>query len=200
MRAKRAGKNEIELSRANSYDLMRAKRAEKNLKIEVSRAKRADIFLKTLHFSPNSSKFRSDYLFSFQNRTHYLFPVFLRSEYLFQKSSSPPPPPRIKWSSPSVKILVNVIWKYRNSEQCLSNECSSTFLEHITAHTDQDESSIIVFSCTFCLNINQYDEKLNKKDRTFYIDFLKVSNRTQKWRRHLKKRFFWVDRNVPVTF
>ena len=82
-------KFEIELSRANSYNVMRAKRAGKNLKI-VSRAKRAKTFLKTLHFSPNSSKFRSDYLFSFQNKTDYLFPVFLRSEYLFPKSARPP--------------------------------------------------------------------------------------------------------------
>ena len=96
-------KIEIELSWANSYNWMRAKWAEKNLKIEVSRAKRAEFFWKTLHFfcfPPNSSKFRSDYLFSFQNRTDYSFPVFLRSEYLFPKSASPPPPLRIKWSSP----------------------------------------------------------------------------------------------------
>ena len=41
---------------------------------------------------PNSSKLRSDYLFSFQKRTNYLFPTFSRSEYLFPKSASPPPP------------------------------------------------------------------------------------------------------------
>ena len=45
-------KIEIELSRANSYKLMWAKRAEKNIKIEVSRAKRAEIVWKTLHISP----------------------------------------------------------------------------------------------------------------------------------------------------
>ena len=78
MRAKYAKKNlKIEVPRANSYNLMRTKRAKK-------------IVWKTLHFSSNSSKVRSDYLFSFQNRTDYLFPVFLRSEYLFPKSARPP--------------------------------------------------------------------------------------------------------------
>ena len=50
-------------------------------------------------FPPNSSKLRSDYLFSFQKRKNYLFPAFSRSEYLFPKSASPPPL-RIKWLSP----------------------------------------------------------------------------------------------------
>ena len=49
------------------------------MKIEVSRAKRGENFWKTLHIAPNSSKFRSDYLFSFQNRRDYLFPVFLKA-------------------------------------------------------------------------------------------------------------------------
>ena len=76
---------------------MREKRAGK-IEIELSRAEH---FLKNLHFSPYSSKLRSDYLFSFQKRTDYLFPAFSRSEYLFPKSAKPPPPPlRIKWSSP----------------------------------------------------------------------------------------------------
>ena len=70
---------------------MRAKRAGK-IKIELLRAKRAEKFGKFCTFPPNSSKFRSDYLFSFQERADYLFPVFLRSEYLFPKSASPPPP------------------------------------------------------------------------------------------------------------
>ena len=41
-------------------------------------------------FPPNSSKLRSDYLFSFQKRTNYLFPAFSRSGYLFPKSARPP--------------------------------------------------------------------------------------------------------------
>ena len=45
-------KIEIELSRANSYNLMRAKRAEKNLKIEVLRAKRAEFFLENFALFP----------------------------------------------------------------------------------------------------------------------------------------------------
>ena len=57
------------------------------------RAKGAGKFLERI-FPPNSSKLRSDYLFSFQKRTNYLFPAFSRSEYLFQKSASPPPPPQ----------------------------------------------------------------------------------------------------------
>ena len=58
--------------------------------IEVSRAKRAENFGKVCTFSLNSSKLRSNYLFSFQKRTNYLFPAFSRSEYLFPKSVRPP--------------------------------------------------------------------------------------------------------------
>ena len=61
-------------------------------------------FWKILRFPPNSSKLRSDYLFSFQKRTNDLFPAFSRSEYLFPKSASPPPPLRIKWSSPYLHL------------------------------------------------------------------------------------------------
>ena len=45
-------KIEIELSRANSYNLMRAKRAEKIKKIEVSRAKRAEFFFENFALFP----------------------------------------------------------------------------------------------------------------------------------------------------
>ena len=54
---------------------MRAKQARK-IENKLSRAKRADNFWKNLHFSPYSSKLRSDYLFSFQKRTDYLYPAF----------------------------------------------------------------------------------------------------------------------------
>ena len=91
-------KIEIELSRANSYNLMWAKRAEEIEKLKCRERSERKIFGKLCTFPPNCSKFRSDYLFSFQNRTGYLFPVFLRSEYLFPKSARPPL--RIKWSSP----------------------------------------------------------------------------------------------------
>ena len=47
-------------------------------------------FWKLCTFPPKSSKFRSDYLFSFQKRKDYLFPGFLRSEYLFPKIARPP--------------------------------------------------------------------------------------------------------------
>ena len=45
-------KIEIELSRAKSYNKMQAKRSEKNLKIEVSRAKRAEIFFENFALFP----------------------------------------------------------------------------------------------------------------------------------------------------
>ena len=61
-----------------------------------------NFFGKLCTFPQESSKFRSDYLFSFQKRTDYLFPRFLRSEYLFPKSARPPL--RIKWSSPNWDI------------------------------------------------------------------------------------------------
>ena len=61
---------------------------------------REKFFGKFWTFPPNSSKLRSDYLFSFQKRTNYLFPAFSRSEYFFPKSARPPPL-RIKWSSPN---------------------------------------------------------------------------------------------------
>ena len=76
---------------------MRAKRAGKCFKLHCRERK---IFGKFCTFPPNSSKLRSDYLFSFQKRTNYLFPAFSRSEYLFPKSVSSSPPLRIKWSSP----------------------------------------------------------------------------------------------------
>ena len=76
---------------------MRAKRAGKLFKLNCRERK---FFGKFCTFRPNSSKLRSDYLISFQKRTNYLFPALSRSEYVFQKSASPPPPPRIKWSSP----------------------------------------------------------------------------------------------------
>ena len=79
------------------HNSMRVKRVGK-IKIEWSRAKRAEIFWGKMHFSPNSSKLRSDYLFSYQKRTEYLFPAFKRSEYLFPKSASPL---LIKCSSPN---------------------------------------------------------------------------------------------------
>ena len=91
-------KIEIELSRANSYNFMRAKRARKFKKLICRKRSERKFFGKLCTFPPKSSKFRSDYLFSFQKRTDYLFPGFLRSEYLFPKSARPPL--RIKWSSP----------------------------------------------------------------------------------------------------
>ena len=84
------------------YNLMRAKPAWKILKL--NRRERSE--RKILHFSPNSSKLRSDYLFSFQKKTNYLFPSFSRSEYLFPKSASPPPHLRIKWSSPKYNVKI----------------------------------------------------------------------------------------------
>ena len=80
--------------------------SQKILKIDLLRAKRAEIFGKLCTFPPKSSKFRSDYLFSFQKRTDNLFPGFLRSEYLFPKSASTPL--RIKWSSSKAFLLMRL--------------------------------------------------------------------------------------------
>ena len=76
------------------------------------------VFWKILHFLPNSSKLRSEYLFSFQKRTDYLFPIFSSSEYLFPKSASPPPPPQNQMVVPlassgfSRPILINQVAQY----------------------------------------------------------------------------------------
>ena len=79
---------------------MRAKRAGIFFKLNCRERSERKIFGKFCTFPQNSSKLRSDYLFSFQKRTNYLFPAFSRSEYLFPKSASPPPPLRIKWLPP----------------------------------------------------------------------------------------------------
>ena len=72
---------------------MRAKRAGKIFKLNCRERSERKIFGKFALCPPNSSKLRSDYLFSFQKRTNYLFPVFSRSEIYFQKVPAPPPPP-----------------------------------------------------------------------------------------------------------
>ena len=113
MRAKRAGKI-WNLTVGSKHVIIECERSEpKMFRIELSRAKRAIFFGgKFCTFPPNSSKLRSDYLFSFQKRTNYLFPAFSRSEYLFPKSVSPPL--RIKWSSPNIRRHVlkdgAIIW------------------------------------------------------------------------------------------
>ena len=87
------------------------------------------IYGKFCTFPPNSSKLRSDYLFSFQKRTNYLFPEFSRSEYLFPKSASPPPPLRIKWSSPyALKIhrsnyKIRLLARKKNRDLILTSKC-----------------------------------------------------------------------------
>ena len=89
MRAKRAGKKlKLKCRERTCYNLMRAKRAGKIVKLNCREQSEGKI----LHFPPNSSKLRPDYIFSFQKRTNYLFPTFSRSEYLFPKSAIPPPP------------------------------------------------------------------------------------------------------------
>ena len=69
---------------------MRAKQAGNFSKLNCRKRSERNIFGKFCTFPPNSSKLRSDYLFSFQKRTNYLFQAFSRSEYLFPKSASPP--------------------------------------------------------------------------------------------------------------
>ena len=69
---------------------MRAKPAGKFIKLNCRERSERKIFGKFCTFPPNSSRLRSDYLFSFQKRTNYLFPAFSRSGYLFPKSARPP--------------------------------------------------------------------------------------------------------------
>ena len=94
---------------------MRAKRDGKCFKLNYRERSERKFFGKFSTFPPNSSKLRSDYLFSFQKRTNYLFPAFSRSEYLFPKNASPPPP-RIKWSSPYELVknswILNKVWTF----------------------------------------------------------------------------------------
>ena len=79
---------------------MRAKRVGNIFKLNFREQGECKKFRKFCTFPPNSSKLRSDYLFSFQKRTNYLFPSISRSEYLFPQKCQAPPPLRIKWSSP----------------------------------------------------------------------------------------------------
>ena len=93
MRGKRAGKiwnwtvasKDVIIECANW-----AKRVGKLFKLNCSERSERKFFGKFCTFHPNSSKLRSDDLFSFHERTNYLFPAFSRSEYLFPKSASPP--------------------------------------------------------------------------------------------------------------
>ena len=100
MRAKRAGKN-WNWTVASKHVIIECERSEPQNFCKLNFCERSErkILGKFCTFPPNSSKLRSDYLFSFQKRTNYLFPAFSRSEYLFPKSASPPPL-RIKWWSP----------------------------------------------------------------------------------------------------
>ena len=108
MRGKRAGKiwnwtvasKDVIIECANW-----AKRAGKLFKLNCSERSERKFFGKFCTFPPNSSKLRSDYLFSFQKRTNYLFPAFSRSEYLFPKSASPPPLPLWESNGRPLKFL-----------------------------------------------------------------------------------------------
>ena len=91
---------------------MRAKRAGKFFKLNCRKRSERKILGKFCTFPLNSSKLRSDYLFSLQKRTNYLFPAFSRSEYLFPKSASPPPPPPSE-SNGRPLSSVNFVDKYK---------------------------------------------------------------------------------------
>ena len=67
-----------------------AKRAGKLFKLNCNERSERKIFAKFCTFPPNSSKKRSDYLFSFQNRTSY-FKHFQGQNIYFQKVPAPPP-------------------------------------------------------------------------------------------------------------
>ena len=94
MRAKRAEQMKLNCREGTFYNLMRASGASrKKFKLNCRERGEWKIFGKFCEFCTfpqNSSKLRSHYLFSFQNRTIYLFPAFSRSEYLFSKSARPP--------------------------------------------------------------------------------------------------------------
>ena len=70
---------------------MRVKRSGKVFKLNRRERSERKFFGKFCTFPPNSSKLRSDYLFSFQKRTTYLFAAFSRSNIYFQKVPGPPP-------------------------------------------------------------------------------------------------------------
>ena len=72
---------------------MRAKRAGYFFKLNCCERSEWTSFGKFGTFPPNSSKLRSDYLFSFQKRTNYFFQHFQRQNIYFQKVPAPPPPP-----------------------------------------------------------------------------------------------------------
>ena len=121
----------------------------------ASELKRAENFWKHLHFSPNSSKLRSYYLFSFQKRTDYLFPAFSRSEYSFPKSATPPPPPfRIKWSSPK---LSRPLPNFKLCSQARSN----------TVHAITSIDQILHQLMILLPNLTSYDEVDADRPRLF---------------------------------
>ena len=71
--------------------IIKCERSElEKLKLNCRERSERNMFEKMCTFPPNSSKLRSDYLFSFQKRTDYLFPVFSRSEYFVSKKRQPP--------------------------------------------------------------------------------------------------------------
>ena len=78
---------------------MRAKRAEKFFKLKLSRAKRAEIFWKILHFSPKFYIYCQIIYFLSRRGQIIYFQLFQGQNIYFQKVPAPPPL-RIKWSSP----------------------------------------------------------------------------------------------------
>ena len=85
MRAKQPGKIQLNCRERTCYNLMRAKRAGKIVKLNRRERSERIIVGKFCTFSRNSSKLRSDYLFSFQKRTNDLFPAFQGQKIYFKK-------------------------------------------------------------------------------------------------------------------
>ena len=100
MRAKRAGKIEIELSCVNM--LCNASEASRIFLNCTVASEASGIFFFNFALFPPILPGLGQIIFSFQKRTNNLFPAFSKSEYLFSKSASPPPL-RIKLFSPYLK-------------------------------------------------------------------------------------------------
>ena len=86
MRAKRAWKI-WNWTVASKHVIIECERAGKFFKLNCRKQK---IFGKFCTFPPNSSKLRSDYLFSFQKRTKYLFPVIFKVRIFISKKCQAP--------------------------------------------------------------------------------------------------------------
>ena len=140
MRAKRAWKN-WNWTVASKHVIIECERSELEILSNWN-------FGKFCTFPPNSSKLRSDYLFSLQKRRNCLFPAFSRLEYIFPKSASPPSPqnqmviPLQQVTDDSNATCVIFMWKNSNhilycNFFIINSRCSSFKTNIQTTHTNR---------------------------------------------------------------